>query len=164
MKIISAYLTVLFLIFSAFSYEDFVQYEKGYYYVVITQGSFKAVNGELKSQIMDQGWDIVHTINVDKTVRSKKPYKTHLLCKASYLKKGIKLFDQIGVIIPCKMAIKVEGSYIKIMVEDVTEYSKIYAPGDKKFSKFLEKVNKEMIDILNKTASKFMKSRYTPYE
>jgi len=62
------------------------------------------------------------------------------------------------------MAIKVEGSYVKIMVEDVSEYSKIYAPGNEQFSKFLDKVRKEMIDILNKTASKFMKSKYTPYE
>ncbi|WP_457621401.1 DUF302 domain-containing protein [Persephonella sp.] len=164
MRFIQAYLTVLVLFFTSFSYEDFVQYEKGYYYVIIKQGSFKAINGELKSQIMDHGWDIVHTINVDKTVRSKKPYKTHLLCKATYLKKGVKLFDPIGVIIPCKMAIKVEGSYVKIMVEDVSEYAKIYAPGDERFSKFLDKIKKEMIDILNKTASRFMKSKYTPYE
>ncbi len=164
MKVVISLISALFIILNAYSYQDFVQYEKGYYYVIINKGSFKTVNSELKSQIIEHGWDIVHTINVDKTVKSKKPFKTHLLCKAKYLKKGVKLFEPIGVIIPCKMAIKVEGSYIKIMVEDVTEFANIYAPGDENVRKFLNKVKKEMIDILNKTAARFMKSKYSPYE
>ncbi|MBK3332686.1 DUF302 domain-containing protein [Persephonella atlantica] len=156
---------MLLLVFSVvYSYEDFVQYEKGYYYVVINRGSFENVNSKLIEEITLHGWDVIHTINVDKTTGIKTPYKTHLLCKSKYLKKGLEKFKSIGVIIPCKMAIFVEGNTIKIMVEDVTEYAKIYRPEDKEFYRFLSKVKDEMIDILNKTAGRFMKSRYTPYE
>ena len=158
-------LPALFFLFSlSYGYEDFVQYEKGYYYVVITKGSFKNVNSKLLEEIRMQGWDVIHTINVDKTTGMKSPYKTHLLCKAEYLREGIERFRPIGVIIPCKMAIYVEGSKIKIMVEDVSEYSDIYAPKNAEFRKFLLKVRDELIEILNRTAGRFMKSRYTPYE
>ncbi len=156
---------VLFLfVTQVYGYEDFVQYEKGYYYVLIKKGSFKSVNSKLIEEIRAHGWDVIHTINVDKTTGRKAPYKTHLLCKSKYLKKGIDKFEPIGVIIPCKMAVYVKGNIIKIMVEDVTEYGKIYRPKDKEFYRFLSKVNKELIDILNRTAGRFMKSKYTPYE
>ncbi|WP_456463330.1 DUF302 domain-containing protein [Persephonella sp.] len=156
---------LFFFLFSlSYGYEDFVQYEKGYYYVVITKGSFKNVNSKLLEEIRMQGWDVIHTINVDKTIKMKSPYKTHLLCKAKYLKEGVKKFRPLGVIIPCKMAIFVEGNKIKIMVEDVSEYADIYAPEDKEFKKFMLKVRDELIGILNRTAGRFMKSRYTPYE
>ncbi|NPA54540.1 MAG: DUF302 domain-containing protein [Aquificae bacterium] len=146
------------------AYEDLVQYEKGYYYVVLNKGSFKIVNSKLIEEIHNHGWDVIHTINVDKTSKIKAPYKTHLLCKSKYLEKGIKVFKPIGVIIPCKMAIYVEGNKIKILVEDVMELAKIYASDNPDFNKFLLKVKEEMIDILNKTASRFQKSKYTPYE
>ncbi len=157
-------LPLFILLQKALSYEDFVQYEKGYYYVVITKGSFKAVNAKLIEEINNHKWDVIHTINLDKTASLKTPYKTHLLCKKDYLQKGVSIFKPIGVIIPCKMAIYTEGSKIKILVEDVAEFAKIYKPEDKSFSKFLNKVKDEMIDILNKTAGKFMSSKYTPYE
>ncbi|NPA17355.1 DUF302 domain-containing protein [Persephonella sp.] len=158
------FLAVLFIFFGSQAYEDFVQYEKGYYYVEIKKGSFKAVNAKLLEEISSHGWDVIHTINVDKTVGMKKPYKTHLLCKSSYLKQGIERFKPIGIIIPCKMAIFSDGNSIKIMVEDVTEYGDLYGKGNPEFRKMLYRVKEEMIDILNKTAGKFMKSRYTPYE
>ena len=159
------FLSFFLLLFSfSYGYEDFVQYEKGYYYVVITKGSFKNVNSKLLEEIRMQGWDVIHTINVDKTAEMKSPYKTHLLCKAEYLREGIEKFRPIGVIIPCKMAIYVEGSKIKIMVEDVSEYPDIYAPENIQFKKFMLKVRDELISILNRTAGRFMESRYTPYE
>ncbi len=154
----------LFLSQKVISYEDFVQYENGYYYVVLSKGSFKAVNSKLIEEIHNHGWEVIHTINVDKTAEMKTPYKTHLLCKSEYLKKGVQILKPIGVVIPCKMAIYVEGNRIKILVEDVMELSKIYAPGDESFRKFLHKVKDEMIDILNRTAGKFHGSKYTPYE
>jgi uncharacterized protein (DUF302 family) len=154
----------VFLFSFSYGYEDFVQYERGYYYVEIKKGSFENVNSKLIEEIKAHGWDVIHTINVDKTVKMKSFYKTHLLCKAKYLKKGIERFKAIGVIIPCKMAVYSEGNKVKIMVEDVSEYGRIYAPEDKEFRRFLIKVRDELIDILNRTASRFMKSRYTPYE
>ena len=165
MRIFKA-LLIFFIVFSlkAFGYEDFVQYEKGYYYITVKGVSPKAVNAKLIEEITNHKWDVIHTINVDKTVKSKTPYKTHLLCKAKYLKKGVEYFKPIGVIIPCKMAIFVDGNNVVIMVEDVMELGKIYAPEDKKFEKFLRQVKSEMIDILNKTAARFMSSKYTPYE
>ncbi len=163
-KILCIFFITLFLIDISRGYEDFVQYEKGYYYITVKKGSFKSVNAKLIEEIRNHGWDIIHTINVDKTADLSFPYKTHLLCKRGYLKKGVKLFKPIGVIIPCKMAIFVEGNKIKVLVEDVTELGKSYAPNDKNFKKFLLKVKDEMVDILNRTANKFSKSRYTPYE
>ncbi len=155
---------ILFVALKAYGYEDFVQYQKGYYYVVIKKGSFKSVNAKLIEEIQSHNWEVIHTINVDKTAKLKTPYKTHLLCKGDYLKKGVGIFKPIGVIIPCKLAVYVEGSSVKILVEDVMELAKIYAPGDETFKRFLSKVKEEMIDILNKTAARFHKSKYTPYE
>ncbi|SNZ11408.1 Uncharacterized conserved protein, DUF302 family [Persephonella hydrogeniphila] len=157
-------LSFIFLFSLSYSYEDFVQYEKGYYYVEIKKGSFENVNSKLLEEIKAHQWDVIHTINVDKTVKMKSFYKTHLLCKAKYLREGVQRFKAIGVIIPCKMAIFTDGNTVKIMVEDVSEYGKIYAPGNREFEKFLIKVRDELIDILNRTASRFMKSKYTPYE
>ncbi len=47
------FLTLAILIFStfAFSYEDHVQYESGYYYVIIKKEKFDRVNAELIEQI-----------------------------------------------------------------------------------------------------------------
>ena len=157
-------IAIALLIGYSYAYEDFVQYEKGYYYVIIKKGSFKVINAKLQEEIANHGWDVIHTINVDKTVKSKAPYKTHLLCKAKYLKQSVQYFKPIGVIIPCKIAIFVDGNNVVIMVEDVMELAKIYAPGNKKFEAFLNQVKDEMIDILNRTAARFMSSKYTPYE
>ncbi len=159
-------LLIFFTVFSlkAFGYEDFVQYEKGYYYITVKGISPKAVNAKLIEEITNHRWDVIHTINVDKTANLKTFYKTHLLCKSKYLKKGVELFKPIGIIIPCKMSIFTEKNSVKVLVEDVSEFSKIYAPKDKNFEKFMLKVKEEMIDILNRTAAKFQKSKYTPYE
>lgn len=159
-------LTVLLVVFflKSYGYEDFVQYEKGYYYIEIKGESVKSVNAKLLEEITNHNWDVIHTINVDKTAGLNTFYKTHLLCKSDYLKKGVKLFKPIGIIIPCKMSIFVDGNTVKVLVEDVSEFSKIYAPKNKNFEKFILKVKEEMIDILNRTASRFGKSKYTPYE
>ncbi|WP_457639170.1 DUF302 domain-containing protein [Persephonella sp.] len=128
---------------------------KGYYYVEIEDSSFEEVNTQLLKEIKRYGWDVIHTINVDKTADRKEPYKTHLLCKSKYLKKGVERFKPIGIIIPCKMAVFAEGNTVKIMVEDIKEYGKVYGVNDKEFLKVLDKVNEEMKSILRRTYLKF---------
>ncbi len=157
------FLTFAILMFStfAFSYEDHVQYESGYYYVVIKKEKFDRVNAELIEQINKHGWQVIHTINVDKTINISKPYKTHLLCRGDYLKKGLEYFKLIGVIIPCRITIFQDKDYIKIAVEDIREIAKMYRKNSK-FYRFMMDVEFEMIDILNRTADKFSKKQLIP--
>ena len=155
------FMVVLLISSLSFSYEDHVQYESGYFYVIIKKADFDRVNAELVEQIQEHGWQVIHTINVDKTANLKVPYKTHLLCRGDYLEKGYNLFKLVGALIPCRIAIFQEKDYIKIAVEDIREVSEMYKP-DPKFYRFMIDIEHEMIDILNKTADKFQKKRLIP--
>lgn len=86
-------LTLLLSIYSVLAAE--VQFEKGYYYVVIKNGNFDKVNEVLKSEIENHKWGVIHTMNVDKTVKSNTPHKTYLLCRADYLTEGLKFNKDI---------------------------------------------------------------------
>ncbi len=156
-----AVLLSIFIFSTAFSYEDHVQYDNGYYYVIIKKERFDRVNAELVEQINKHGWQVIHTIDVSKTANLKSPYKTYLLCRGDYLEKGVNYFKLIGVIIPCRIAIFQEKDYIKIAVEDIREIAKIYRKNSK-FYRFMMDVEFEMIDILNKTADRFSKKQLIP--
>ncbi len=119
-------LIIFFVIFffPSYGYEDFVQYEKGYYFVEIKGASAKTVNAKLIEEINSHRWDIIHTINVDKTAGLKSFYKTHLLCRGDYLKKGLKIFKPIGIIISCKMSILLKGIALKFSLKMYQNYLK----------------------------------------
>ncbi len=151
----------LIMVSFSFAYEDHVQYEHGYFYVIIEKEKFNKVNAELLQQIENHGWEVIYTMNVDQTTKSKIPYKTHLLCKRDYLKEGLSKFKLVGVIIPCRIAIFQEKDYIKIAVEDIREIVKMYKPSSE-FYRFIINVEHEMIDILNSTADQFSKKRLIP--
>lgn len=165
MKLIKLFILILLLSFPSFSTENYgeVQYEKGFYYVVIKNAKFDAVNGVLQNQIKEHRWGIIHTMNVDKTINSPIPHKTYLLCRADYLDKGIKFNkDIVSVIIPCRISIYQEKNDIKILVEDVGAYNSIFAIEDPKFKGFLNQVSEEMKSILQKTADNFSKKQNFP--
>jgi len=82
-----------------------VNFEKGYYYVVIKKGDFDKVNAVLQQEIQNHKWGIIHTLNVDKTIKSNTPHKTCLLCRTDYLTEGINNKDVISVLIPCRISI-----------------------------------------------------------
>jgi uncharacterized protein (DUF302 family) len=117
----------------------------------IKKASFKKANAVLQENVAKYGWDIVHTINVDKTAKIKTPYKTHLLCKAKHLKEGVKVYKNIGLLIPCKITIRPDGAKIKVMVEDVVQLADAYNIKDKKIIGFLKQVQLELISILENT-------------
>ncbi len=152
---------VLFVISISVAYEDHVKYEHGYFYVVIEKEKFSSVNSELLQQIENHGWEVIYTMNVDRTTKTASPYKTHLLCRRDYLREGLKKFKLIGVIIPCRIAIFQEKDHIKIAVEDIREIVEMYKP-DPEFYRFIITVEHEMIDILNRTADAFSKKRLIP--
>jgi len=139
-----------------------VQYEKGYYYVEIKNQKFDKVNAVLLNSIKENGWNVIHTINVDKTAKTKYPYKTHLLCRGDYLQKAVNQYKSVGIIIPCRIAIFQEGNSIKIMVEDVSEANNTYGIKDETFKNFLIKVSEEMKKILNDTESHIEKPQLFP--
>ena len=145
-----------------FAYESEVKAEKGYFYIVLKKASFKKADAILKEKIKEEGWQIIHTLNVDKTAGMKTYYKTYLLCKASYLKKGVYIFKEIGNLLPCRITIRTEGSKVIIMVEDIVEISKLYNVKDKRFGKFINNVQEELIDILIKTKNKLEPKGFIP--
>ncbi|NPA51422.1 MAG: DUF302 domain-containing protein [Aquificae bacterium] len=160
MKTIAIVITLFFLGYS-YGYEDHVKYEHGYFYVIIDKEKFGSVNSELLQQIENHGWEVIYTMNVDRTTKTNTPYKTHLLCKRDYLREGLETFKLIGVIIPCRIAIFQEKNYVKIAVEDIKEIVKKYNPNPK-FYRFITAIEQEMIDILNRTANEFSKKRLIP--
>ncbi|MDM7273620.1 DUF302 domain-containing protein [Sulfurihydrogenibium azorense] len=154
-------LTLLLSIYSVLAAE--VQFEKGYYYVVIKNGNFDKVNEVLKSEIENHKWGVIHTMNVDKTVKSNTPHKTYLLCRADYLTEGLKFNkDIISVLIPCRISIYQDKNSIKILVEDVEASSSNFGVEDKRFKAFLRQVTEEMKSILQKTADHFEKRQNNP--
>ena len=155
-------LTVFLLTSFSFAYEDHLQYEKGYYYVLIKKGNFKSVNAKLVEISHKYGWDVVHTLNIDKTLNLKIPYKTHLLCKKSRLEHGYSYFKAIGILAPCRIAIYREGKYIKIATEDLMEMAKRFQPEDKEFFNCIRRVQNELLDILNDTANEFERKKLIP--
>lgn len=140
-----------------------VQFEKGYYYVIIKNANFDKVNDVLKSEIQNHKWGIIHTMNVDKTIKSQIPHKTYLLCRADYLTEGIK-FDKevISVLIPCRISIYQDKNGVKIVVEDVEAAASTFGIEDKRFKAFLKQVTEEMKSILQKTADNFEKRQNMP--
>ncbi len=163
MKTLNLILSILFMFaITVYSYEDDVQHEKGYYYVIIKNKSPKVVNATVVEEIYKEGWDIVSTINVDKTANLRTFYKTHLICKENYLSQGVKKFKEIGNLIPCRITVLVEGTKVKVMVEDVEEIAKIYGIKDKEFLMFLKKVQDELVNILVRTATKLSPRTFKP--
>ncbi|MEJ5172995.1 MAG: DUF302 domain-containing protein [Hydrogenothermaceae bacterium] len=140
-----------------------VTFEKGYYYVVIKNANFDAVNNVLQNEIKNHKWGVIHTMNVDKTTNSPVPHKTYLLCRSDYLSQGIKFNkDIVSVIIPCRISIYQDKNDIKILVEDVGAYTQIFGIEDPKFKGFLNQVSDEMRSILQKTADQFGKKQNFP--
>ena len=158
------FLLVLVLLLTAHvhSYEDDIQHYKGYYYIIIKNKSPKLVNATVVEEIYKAGWDIVATVNVDKTSNLKTFYKTHLICQENYLSKGVRKFKEIGNLIPCRITVLVEGSKVKVMVEDVEEIAKVYGIKDKGFLTFLKKVQDELVSILIKTSSRLSPKTFKP--
>jgi uncharacterized protein (DUF302 family) len=161
-KFLGFLVVVLFLSISSLKAAE-VQFEKGYYYVIIKNANFDKVNETLKSEIENQKWGIIHTMNVDKTVKSQIPHKTYLLCRSDYLTEGLK-FDKnvISVLIPCRISIYQEKNNIKIVVEDVEATASNFGVEDKRFKAFLKQVTEEMKTILQKTADHFEKRQNIP--
>ena len=154
---------VLPLFILKFSFAGNVEYEKGYYYVVIKNGNFERVNAVLQQEIQNHKWGIIHTMNVDKTIKSNIPHKTYLLCRADYLSEGIQFNKEvISVLIPCRISIYQDKNDIKILVEDVEAASKTFGVEDQKFKVFLRQVTDEMKSILQKTADRFEKKSLIP--
>lgn len=140
-----------------------VTFEKGYYFVIIKNANFEAVDNVLQNEIKNHGWGIIHTMNVDKTVNSPVPHKTYLLCRSDYLEQGVKFNkDVVSVIIPCRISIYQDKNNIKILVEDVSAYNQIFKITDSKFKSFLGQVAEEMKSILQKTANQFDKKQNFP--
>ena len=158
------FLIMLTLIFSykSFSWEDFVDHKSGYYYVVLENANFDRVNAKLVEKIEQNNWHIIHTLNVDKTINSKTPYKTHLLCSKERLKNGVGYFKPIGLIAPCRIAIYKDGHDVVIMTEDLEEVIQLYKPKNKKAYECIKRVQKEMIQILNATANEFKRKAHIP--
>ncbi len=161
-KFLLFFYLLLILVVKSYGYEENVHYKDGYYYITLKKASFKKANAILQENIAKYNWDIVHTINVDKTAKIKTPYKTHLLCKAKYLKEGVKTFRNIGLLIPCKITIRTEGAKIIVMVEDVVELAKTYGIKDKKILNFLKKVQNELIGILETTKNQLEPRGFLP--
>lgn len=140
-----------------------VTFEKGYYFVIIKNANFDAVDNVLKNEIKNHKWGIVHTINVDKTINSPVSHKTYLLCRSDYLGQGIKFNrDIISVIIPCRISIYQDRNDVKILVEDTSAYNQIFEIKDDKFKAFLNQVTEEMKSILQKTADQFGRKQNFP--
>ena len=159
--LLSLFYSLLLTIYSTFAAE--VQFEKGYYYVIIKNGDFDRINETLKSEIENHKWGIIHTMNVDKTVKSQTPHKTYLLCRGDYLTEGLKYNkDIVSVLIPCRISIYQDKNNIKIVVEDVEAASSHFGIEDKKFKAFLRQVTEEMKSILQKTADHFEKRQNMP--
>jgi len=132
---------VLPLLMLKLSFGGEVNFEKGYYYVVIKKGNFDKVNAVLQQEIQNHKWGIIHTMNVDKTIKSNTPHKTYLLCRADYLTEGIKFNkDVISVLIPCRISIYQNKNDVKILVEDVEAASTHFGIEDKKFKAFFKKL------------------------
>lgn len=162
MKKLTSLIVVLFFLITSLKATE-VQFERGYYYVLIKGANFDRVNEVLKTEIENHKWGIIHTMNVDKTVKSQTPHKTHLLCRADYLTEGLK-FDKeiISVLIPCRISIYQDKNNIKIVVEDVEAAASTFGVDDKKFKTFLKQVTEEMKSILQKTADHFEKRQNMP--
>ncbi len=159
------YLFALFipLLLLNFAISGEVTFEKGYYQVVIKNGNFDRVNAVLQQEIQNHKWGIIHTMNVDKTIKSKTPHKTYLLCRSDYLSEGIKFNREvISVLIPCRISIYQDKNNIKIIVEDVESAASHFGINDTKFNAFLRQVSDEMKSILEKTSNHFDKESLKP--
>ncbi|MCX7759611.1 MAG: DUF302 domain-containing protein [Hydrogenothermaceae bacterium] len=165
MKLLKFIFGILFFALGFASAENFgeVTFEKGYYYVIIKDAKFDAVNNVLQSEIKNHKWGVIHTMNVDKTINSPIPHKTYLLCRSDYLSQGIRFNkDIVSVIIPCRISIYQDKNDVKILVEDVGAYTQIFGINDPKFKGFLNQVSDEMKSILQKTADHFGKKQNFP--
>lgn len=166
MKTLRRFFILLFFTFVGLSSaQDYgnVQFEKGYYYVVIKNAKFDAVNSILQGEIKSHKWGVIHTINVDKSTNSPVPHKTYLLCRSDYLERGIRFNKNvISVVIPCRISIYQDGNNVKILVEDVEGYNNMFGIEDTMFKSFLAQVSEEMKSILQKTADRFHKKQNFP--
>ncbi len=82
-----------------------------YYFSKNVEGTIESVTMALKESLKAEGFDVVTEMDMDKTLKEKievnfKPYRIFGVCNATYAYKILRVDENIGVFLPCKMVLK----------------------------------------------------------
>jgi len=82
-----------------------------YYFSKTVEGTIESVTVELKESLKAEGFGVITEIDMDKTLKEKidvdyKPYRILGVCNATYAYKTLRIEENIGVFLPCKMVLK----------------------------------------------------------
>jgi uncharacterized protein (DUF302 family) len=84
---------------------------ENYTFSKIVEGTVETVTVQLKDALKTDGFGVVTEIDMDKTLKEKmdvdyKPYKILGVCNATYAYQILKIEENTGVFLPCKMVVK----------------------------------------------------------
>jgi uncharacterized protein (DUF302 family) len=90
-------------------------------------GTFEEVSAQVESALGDQGFGIISTVNLDKSLKKHlegvemKPYRILGACNPSFAYQLVQEDDNIGLFLPCKVIIKqLDDTKVEVVMMEPT--------------------------------------------
>ncbi len=125
-----------------------------YYFSKTVEGTVESVTVRLKEVLKSEGFGVVTEIDMDKTLKEKidvdyKPYRILGVCNATYAYQTLKIEENIGVFLPCKMVIKqVDEKTVEVV--SVNPSVLMQAMGNIDLSRVAEQVTVKLRNVVQK--------------
>jgi uncharacterized protein (DUF302 family) len=133
------------------------QQDDSYYFNKTVEGTFEAVTAKTKAELKKQGFGVITEFDMDTKLKEKlddvdlRPYKILGVCNPAYAWQTIRVEENIGLFLPCKVLVKDmgDGKVEVVMVDPAAlmgmlgneELVKIAGKVSEKFQVALENIN-----------------------
>ncbi len=131
------------------------QQQKSYYFSKTVKGSFEEVTQRTKEELKKQGFGVITEIDMDVKLKEKltdvdlKPYKILGACNPGFAYETLKVDENIGLFLPCKILIKELGNN-KVEVVMVDPSVLMGMLGNKELEKIAQQVTDKFKAALKK--------------
>ena len=145
------FLVIALFLFAAYSV-TLAQVEQKYYSSKIINLKFEDASKKIETVFKSYGFGVITEIDMDVKLKEKledvdiKPYRILGICNPSYAYETLKVEENIGLFLPCKVLVKyIDENSTEVIVVNPTALMKLLG-------------NKELIGIAEKVNMKFEKA------
>ena len=116
-------------------------------------GDFLEVTAKVKEELKKQGFSVITEIDMDKKLNEKlgtnvKPYKILGACNPGFAYKTLRIDQNIGVFLPCKVIIKqLDGNDIEIV--SINPSKMMLMMNNAELTKVAEEVSQKLEMVIN---------------
>lgn len=144
----------ILLLIMLFSLQSLSAQQQGnYYFNKTVEGTFDDVAEKVESVLKEQGFGVITEIDMDITLKEKlsdvemNPYKILGVCNPSFAYETLKVEENIGLFLPCKVLVKDLGNdSIEVVMVNPSALMKML--GNTELEKIAQKVTDEFLIAL----------------